>query len=105
MPKTKISEFSATANSNTDINSINIAEGCAPSNINDAIRELMAELKDFQAGTKGDSFNGPVGTSTAVVRLLLSQRLALFLALVSALIWLVLLRLVELQEEEVLLQL
>jgi len=60
MPKTKISEFSATANSNTDINSINIAEGCAPSNINDAIRELMAELKDFQAGTKGDSFNGPV---------------------------------------------
>ncbi len=65
MPKTKISEFSATANSNTDINSINIAEGCAPSNINDAIRELMAELKDFQAGTKGDSFNGPVGTTTA----------------------------------------
>ena len=65
MAKTKISEFSATANSNTDINSINIAEGCAPSNINDAIRELMAELKDFQAGTKGDSFNGPVGTTTA----------------------------------------
>ncbi len=60
MARTKISEFSATANSNTDINSINIAEGCAPSNINDAIRELMAELKDFQAGTKGDSFNGPV---------------------------------------------
>ena len=65
MAKTKISEFSATANSNTDINSINIAEGCAPSNINDAIRELMAELKDFQAGTKGDSFNGPVGSTTA----------------------------------------
>jgi len=65
MARTKISEFSATANSNTDINSINIAEGCAPSNINDAIRELMAELKDFQAGTKGDSFNGPVGTTTA----------------------------------------
>lgn len=65
MAKTKISEFSATANSNTDINSINIAEGCAPSNINDAIRELMAELKDFQAGTKGDSFNGPVGTTTS----------------------------------------
>lgn len=65
MARTKISEFSATANSNTDIDGINLAEGCAPSGINDAIRELMAQLKDFQAGTAGDSFNGPVGTTTA----------------------------------------
>ena len=65
MPKTKISEFSATPGNNTDIDGINLAEGCAPSGINDAIRELMAQLKDFQAGTAGDSFNGPVGTSTA----------------------------------------
>ena len=60
MPKTKISEFSATPGNNTDIDGINIAEGCAPSGINDAIRELMAQLKDFQAGTSGDSFGGPV---------------------------------------------
>ena len=65
MPKTKISEFSATPANNTDIDSINIAEGCAPSGINDAIRELMAQLKDFQTGAVGDSFNGPVGSSTA----------------------------------------
>jgi hypothetical protein len=65
MAKTKISEFSATPGNNTDIDGINLAEGCAPSGINDAIRELMAQLKDFQAGTAGDSFNGPVGTSTA----------------------------------------
>jgi hypothetical protein len=65
MPKTKISEFSATPGNNTDIDGINVAEGCAPSGINDAIRELMAQLKDFQAGTAGDSFNGPVGTTTA----------------------------------------
>jgi hypothetical protein len=65
MAKTKISEFSATAASNTDIDSINIAEGCAPSGINDAIRELMSQLKDFQTGAVGDSFNGPVGTTTA----------------------------------------
>jgi len=64
MPKTKISEFSATPANNTDIDSINIAEGCAPSGINDAIRELMAQLKDFQTGAQGDSFNGPIGTST-----------------------------------------
>ena len=65
MARTKISEFSATPGNNTDIDGINIAEGCAPSGINDAIRELMAQLKDFQAGTAGDSFNGPVGTTTA----------------------------------------
>jgi len=64
MARTKISEFSATPGNNTDIDGINIAEGCAPSGINDAIRELMAQLKDFQAGTAGDSFNGPVGTTT-----------------------------------------
>jgi hypothetical protein len=65
MPKVKISEFSATPSNNTDIDGINIAEGCAPSGINDAIRELMSQLKDFQTGAVGDSFNGPVGTSTA----------------------------------------
>ena len=54
MPKTKISEFSSTPANNTDIDSINIAEGCAPSGINDAIRELMAQLKDWQAGLSGD---------------------------------------------------
>jgi len=56
MAKNKISEFSTTAANNTDIAGINIAEGCAPSGINNAIRELMAQLKDQQAGTDGDSF-------------------------------------------------
>ena len=54
MPKTKISEFSATPANNTDIDSINISEGCAPSGINDAIRELMSQLKDWQSGTSND---------------------------------------------------
>jgi hypothetical protein len=56
MPKNKISEFSSTPANNTDIAGINIAEGCAPSGINNAIRELMAQLKDQQAGTDGDNF-------------------------------------------------
>ena len=60
MARTKISEFSATAADNTDIDSIDIAEGCAPSGINNAIRELMAQLKDFQTGAGGDPFNGAV---------------------------------------------
>jgi len=56
MAKNKISEYSATAANNTDIGGINIAEGCAPSGINNAIRELMAQLKDMQSGTDGDNF-------------------------------------------------
>lgn len=63
MPKVKISDFSTTAGNNTDINSINIAEGCAPSGINDAIRTLMAQLKDWQSGAvaQDNTFNGVVG--------------------------------------------
>ena len=56
MPKTKISEFSSTPANNTDIDSINIAENCPPSGINDAIRELMAQLKDWQSGTSNDPY-------------------------------------------------
>jgi hypothetical protein len=54
MPKQKISEFNSNPALNTDIDSINIAEGCSPSGINDAIRELMAQLKDWQSGTSND---------------------------------------------------
>jgi hypothetical protein len=56
MAKNKISEYSATPADNTDISNINIAEGCSPANVNNAIRGLMAQLKDQQAGTSGDSF-------------------------------------------------
>ena len=73
MPKTKISEFSATPANNTDIDSINIAEGCAPSGINDAIRELMSQLKDWYSGTTGDTLavaggGTGIGTLTGLVK-------------------------------------
>lgn len=55
MAKTKISEYSATPADNTDISNINIAEGCSPANVNNAIRSLMAQIKDLQAGTSGDT--------------------------------------------------
>lgn len=56
MPKNKVSEWSATASNNTDIGGINIAEGCAPSGINNAIRELMAQVRDMQTGADSDGF-------------------------------------------------
>ena len=68
MAKTKISEYDSTAANNTDIDSINIAEGMAPSNVNNAIRELMAHLKDgLGAGTPVflDQTNNRVGIGTS----------------------------------------
>ncbi|MEY2887574.1 MAG: hypothetical protein RI913_993 [Pseudomonadota bacterium] len=56
MAKNKVSEWSSTPANNTDIGGINIAEGCAPSGINNAIRELMAQVKDMQSGTDADNF-------------------------------------------------
>tara|TARA_R100001509_G_scaffold132355_1_gene85819 strand:- start:15314 stop:16693 length:1380 start_codon:yes stop_codon:yes gene_type:complete len=51
MAKNSIRDFSATAASNTDIQSVDIDENCAASGINNAIRELMADLADVNAGT------------------------------------------------------
>jgi hypothetical protein len=56
MAKNKISEWSSTPASNTDVGGINIAEGMAPSDVNNAIREMMAQIKDQQAGLDGDNF-------------------------------------------------
>ena len=53
MAKNSIRDYSATNSSNTDIQSIDISEGCSPAGINNAIREVMADLADFQAGTVG----------------------------------------------------
>jgi hypothetical protein len=69
MAKTKISEYSATSADNTDISNINIAEGCSPSNVNNAIRTIMAQLKNQQTGASGDPFTvggnlSVTGTST-----------------------------------------
>ena len=51
MAKNSVRDFDATAANNTDIQSVDIAENCAPSGINNAIRELMADIKDVSAGT------------------------------------------------------
>lgn len=68
MPRTKISEYSATAADNTDIDGINLGEGMFPSDVNNAIRELMSQIKDLQAGTSGDTIPvtaGGTGATTA----------------------------------------
>jgi len=53
------------------INNINIAEGFATSGINNAIRQLMSDVKEFQTGAGGDSitavgvFSDTVGEKTS----------------------------------------
>jgi len=79
MAKTKISEYDVTAGNNTDINSINIDEGCSPSGINNAIRALMSHLKNWQSGVSGDTLpivsggTGQATASTAINALLPTQ--------------------------------
>ena len=52
MAKDKLTDYDATAANNTDVGGISVDEGMLPSNVNNAIREVMSHLKDFAAGTE-----------------------------------------------------
>jgi len=45
-----INDYSNTPASNTTINTIDVDEGCNPANINNAIRQLMADIADVDDG-------------------------------------------------------
>lgn len=66
MSKDKLSEYSTTAGSNTDIGGINIDEGCSPANLNNAIRTLMAQLRDFQLGNQASNSLAAAGGGTGL---------------------------------------
>ncbi len=65
MSKEKISQWDVNPAGNTDLGGIAIGENCPPSNINNAIRELMSQVKEFQNGVSGDSLtlNGTLQSS------------------------------------------
>jgi hypothetical protein len=65
MPKNKLTDYSATNASNTDVGGINIDEGMLPSSVNDAIREVMTHLKDFSEGTQPINALDVAGTITS----------------------------------------
>ena len=50
MAKNSVRDYSATNSSNTDIQSIDISEGCSPAGINNAVREIMVDLKNVSTG-------------------------------------------------------
>ena len=64
MAKTKVSEWDVVSTNNTDIDGINISNDCPPSYVNDAMREMMAQIKDWQLGVGGDPLTVS-GTFTA----------------------------------------
>lgn len=51
MAKNSITDYDNTSGNNTDVQSVDISEGCSPSGINNAIREVMADLADANDGT------------------------------------------------------
>ena len=53
MPKDKLTDYSATNASNTDVGGVNIDEGMLPSAVNNALREILTHLKQFSDGTDG----------------------------------------------------
>ena len=69
MPKNKLSEYSSTAGDNTDIGGINIGEGMAPSDVNNAMREQMSQLKEFIDGSSGDTITTAKIVATTATRL------------------------------------
>ena len=54
MAKNKVSEWDSNPASNTDVGVVNISEGCPPSNINNAIRMTMSQIKELQDGSSND---------------------------------------------------
>jgi hypothetical protein len=64
MAKTNITLYSSTPSSNTDINNINIDENCPASGLNNAIRELMAHLKNVDTGSQALTALSVTGDTT-----------------------------------------
>ena len=61
-------EYNNTAASNTSLGGINLSEGVmVPSDLNNALRELMSHLADFADGTERvDVINSPIVKATNV---------------------------------------
>jgi len=68
MAKNKLTEYDSTAANNTDVGGVNLAENSMlPSDVNNAIREVMSHLKDFAAGTEAvTAINAPIVKATNV---------------------------------------
>lgn len=63
MAKNDTSQWDTTAGNNSDIGGINIAEGCAAANVNNALREFMAQFATARTGADTGIVTGTAGSS------------------------------------------
>lgn len=54
-----VSDWSPTASENTTIGAINIGEGCPPSNLNNGLREIMAQIRQAFGSALSTFFASP----------------------------------------------
>ena len=59
-----IQEYSTTAGSNSTINSINVAENCPVAGLNNAIRQLMADIRGYANDAEWFRYGDGDGTAT-----------------------------------------
>lgn len=65
MSKDAVDQWDTDANNNTDVGGNNIAEGCPPSSINNAIRTVMAQIKTwYENVVRLDADNDFTGANT-----------------------------------------
>lgn len=55
MAKNRVSEWDVVSDNNLDIKGINISDNMPPSFVNDAMREMMAQIKQWQSGLYDES--------------------------------------------------
>lgn len=63
-----VKDYDLNPDNNTQINGINIAEGCPPSGINNAIRQLMADVKAMASTPATSTSLGPVKIGSGIIR-------------------------------------
>lgn len=65
MVKSLFADYDSTAGNNTDIGGVNIDEGCAAPNVNNALREQMSHIADhFAQGSVADSATPDLGAES-----------------------------------------
>lgn len=55
-----VQDYQTTPGANTTIGGINIGENCPPENLNDALRQLMADVKIMYNGFTGSTSYAPI---------------------------------------------
>ena len=67
MAKNAVSDWDTTAANNTDIGGISIAEGCAMANLNNGMREIMAQIKTLSSTLALVSSSAQLGVADQVI--------------------------------------